>query len=217
MPEYTLRNVDPQLWSRFTERANREGWTLRALFVNLMEGYASGEVSPSDSPPTELPEFAWLRAYYRQLAVKEPDLLQLSVDHQWDRLIDVIVETPAGLSWQTLRKIPDERRRQILDWLRRTSDVSVRHGLTLRAIASIGTGQDMRTNRRVFQYEVLGLPPRQQAWIADFNGGWRILRVTDGQQGHWGGPHLTKEDALDTLAQQIDQPDNTISGPDQGR
>ena len=28
MPEYTLRNLDPRLWSRFTERANYDGWQL---------------------------------------------------------------------------------------------------------------------------------------------------------------------------------------------
>ena len=41
MPEYVLRNLDPQLWSRFADRGNREGWPMKALFVALMEAYAN--------------------------------------------------------------------------------------------------------------------------------------------------------------------------------
>jgi hypothetical protein len=203
MPEYTLRNVDPDLWSRFTERANREGWPTKALFVSLMDGYSRGDINPATPPPKELPQFAWLRAHYRQIA-QAGDLADLDANAQWERLVNQVLQSPAAMSWQTLDEVPFDRRLEILEWLRRTSSLTTRQVFTLRAIAHIGSGRDLRHDRRVFQYEVLGLPIGQQAWVADFDGGWRILRVVDGEQGQWGQPHLSKEDALDTLARVID-------------
>lgn len=210
MPEYVLRNVDPYLWSRFTERAQSEGWPIRALITNLLQAYASGEFTPTAPPPRELPEFAWLRAHYRQLA-QTPDFAPLDAAAQWERLVDHVLHTPAAMAWRTLHDVPEEKRPEILRWLHSTSDLPMRDVLTLRAIAHVGEGPDLRTNRRAFQYEVLGLPVGNQAWIAELEGGWRILRVVAGQQGHWGGPHLTKEDALDTLARTIDDPDDPAS------
>jgi hypothetical protein len=199
MPEYTLRNVDPQLWSQFTDRANREGWPTRALIVSLMEAYASGDFTPAAPPPRELPQFGWLRAHYRQLA-QEPGL---ATDAQWERLTHQVLQSPAAMSWHALDEVPVQRRPEILRWLQHTSNVPTAATLTLRAIAHIGEGPDLRTNRRAFQYEVLGLPSGQQAWIADFDGGWRVLRVIDAKQGHWSDPNLSKEEALNTLAETI--------------
>jgi hypothetical protein len=210
MPEYTLRNVDPQLWSQFTDRANREGWPIRALIVGLLEAYARGEFTPTAPPPRELPEFAWLRAHYRDVA-QTPDFGALNTATQWEQLVEHVLDSPAAMHWQQLDEVPPAQRREILRWLRQTSDLPSRQILTLRAIAHIGEGPTLRTKRRAFQYEVLGLPADQQAWIADFDGGWRILRVVDGVQGHWGGPHLTKEDALDTLARTLGKPDPPAS------
>ena len=65
----------------------------------------------------------------------------------------------------------------------------------------------LQTNRRAFQFEVLGLPHRQQAWIADFDGGWRVLRVINGEQGHWTQPYESKEEALNNLAEAIESTD----------
>lgn len=209
MPEYTLRNVPPELWSRFTERANREGWPIKALIVNLLEAYANGRVTPQTPAPKQLPQWAWLRQHYKAIA-RADKFAELDANEQWSALIDHVLNSAAAMSWHSLDQVSPEQRGAILQWLRQTSDIESRHVLTLRAIASIGSGPDLQTNRRVFQYEVLGLPSRQQAWIADYDGGWRILRVVDGRQGQWGGPHLSKEDALDTLAQQLDQPDDTI-------
>ncbi len=198
MPEYTLRNVDPHLWSQFTERANREGWPTRALIATLMKAYACGDFTPPEPPPTELPQFAWLRAHYRRVARQEA-FASLDVQAQWERLVDQVLESAA--SWQVLNDVPPHRRGGILRWLRHTSDVPTAARLTLRAIAHIGEGADLRTNRRAFHFEVLGLPIGQQAWIADFDGGWRVLRVVGGQQGRWSDPYLSKEEALNTLAQ----------------
>src|SRR4051812_4411227 len=68
MPEYVLRNLDPVLWSRFTERANREGWPIKALIVELLEAYADGVAAPQKAAPKQLPEWAWLREYYNAAA-----------------------------------------------------------------------------------------------------------------------------------------------------
>lgn len=211
MPEYSLRNVPPELWSRFTERATREGWPIKALIVSLLEAYADGRVTPQTPAPKQLPQWAWLRQHYKTIAQAD-NFAELDANEQWRALIDQVLNSPAAMSWHSLEQLPPEQRAEILRWLHQTSDVESRHVLTLRAIASIGSGADLQTNRRVFQYEVLGLPSRQQAWIADYDGGWRILRVVDGRQGKWGGPHISKEDALDTLAQQLDQQDYTING-----
>ena len=202
MPEYTLRNVDPRLWSQFTERANREGWPTRALIVSLMDAYACGDVTVPEQPPRELPEFAWLRAHYRE-AAQDPEFSSLDAPAQWKRLTQQILRSPAGMSWHVVDEVPEPQRPEILQWLLQTSSVPRAATLTMRAIAHIGEGPDLRMNRRAFQFEVLGLPIGQQAWIADFDGGWRVLRVMNGTQEHWSNPHLSREEALDTLAETI--------------
>jgi hypothetical protein len=205
MPEYALRNIDPTLWSRFTERANREGWPTKALLVALMDGYANDDINLGTPPPRELPQFAWLRSHYRQVASAE-DFSSLGCDCQWERLVQQVLHSAAAMSWHSLDEVPQLRRTQVLRWLQQTSDLPVRHALTLRAIAHIGEGPDLRTNRRAFQFEVLGLPAGQQAWIADFDGGWRVLRVVDGKQGGWSpNPFEDKAEALNVLADAIDR------------
>jgi hypothetical protein len=203
MPEYTLRGVDPHIWSSFTERANRESWPTKALLVALMDGYGRGDINVRTPAPKQLPQWAWLRAHFREIA-RVDSFYQLDVNDQWKALIDHVLKSPAALSWRELDAVPLTDRAGILRWLRETSDLRPRDVLTLRAIAHISDGGGLLTNRRAFQYEVLGLPPNQQAWIADFDGGWRILQAIDGQSGHWGDRHLTKEDALDTLGRTLD-------------
>jgi hypothetical protein len=204
MPEYTLRAVDPHIWSLFTERAGREGWPTKALLVNLMDAYGRGDITVGTPPPKQLPQWAWLRAHYREIA-RADSFHHLDVNDQWEALVEHVLDSPAGLSWRELNGVPPAYRAEILRWLRETSNLSPREVLTLRAIAHVGEGSDLQTNRRAFQYEVLGLQGHQQAWIADFGGGWRILRALDGKTGEWGEPHLTKKDALDTLARAQDE------------
>jgi hypothetical protein len=205
MPEYTLRNVDPQLWSRFASRANHDQWPIRALMVSLMEAYASGEYRPPRPAPRELPEFAWLRAHFRQ-AAQDAAFASLDAEAQWECVTKQVLQSPAAMSWRVLDAVPGHQRPEILRWLQLTSNVPTASGLTLRAIAHIGEGPDLRKNRRAFQYEVLGLPPGQQAWIADYEGGWRVLRVIDGKQGKWSDPFETKEETLNTLAEVNSEP-----------
>jgi hypothetical protein len=135
MPQYALRNVDPTLWSKFTERANGEGWPTRALIVGLIGGLRVRSVCPFEAGAS--------------------------------RVAAVCVAAcplPQGRAG-TGAFLPRNR------W-----PVPVATGLTLRAIAHIGEGADLQNNRRAFQFEVLGLPPEQQAWIADFDGDWRVLQ-----------------------------------------
>jgi hypothetical protein len=203
MADYTLRSIDPHIWSRFIERAGLEGWPTKALFVNLMDAYGRGDIALATAPPKLLPQWAWLRAHYREIE-RVDSFRGLDVNDQWETLVHHVLSSPAALSWHTLDAVAIAERPGILRWLQETSELSPRQVLTLRAIAHIGEGPDLRTNRRAFQYEVLGLPAHQQAWIADFDGGWRILQAVNGQSGHWGDRHLTKEDALDTLARTLD-------------
>ena len=170
--------------------------------MSLLEGYATGEFTPPRPPPKAIPEFAWLRAHYRKVA-QEPDFLEHSAAEQWQELVNQVLRSDAAMSWRELDAVPVEARDSILAWLKATSDLDRRHGLTLRAVAFVGDGPGME-KRRAFQYEVLGLPPGQSAFIANFDGGWRILRYIDSASSHWGKPHLTTEDAVDTLARTLD-------------
>jgi hypothetical protein len=68
--------------------------------------------------------------------------------------------------------------------------------LTLHASGWIGDGPLMEKWATVIRYDVRGLPPGEQAWIADFHHAWHVLRVKDGVQGHWTGDFKTAEDAL---------------------
>jgi hypothetical protein len=168
-----------------------------------MEAYASGDFTPPAPPPRELPEFGWLRFHYRQVAMGT-EFSTLTVGRQWERLTDQVLQSPAAMSARVLDEVPVPRRLEVLRWLGQTSDLPTAATLTLRAIAHIGEGPGLRTNRRAFQYEVLGLPSGQQAWIADFDGGWRVLRVIEGNQGQWTEPYISKEEALNALAETID-------------
>lgn len=209
MPQYTLREVDPHIWSLFIERAGREGWPTKALLVKLMDAYGRGDVSIGTPPPKQLPQWAWLRAYYREVA-RADSFRDLDVDARWRALVMHVAGSPAGTSWRELDALPLVDRSQILRWLEETSALTRREGLTLRAQLHFHhtflVGSRVETERTVWQYEVLGLPPNQQAQITDFDGGWRILLAVNGKtSGTWSGPHKTPEDALDTLARMFEE------------
>lgn len=46
MASYILRDLPPEVWARFKERSEREGWQLRPLFIELMREYGDGRFSP---------------------------------------------------------------------------------------------------------------------------------------------------------------------------
>ena len=47
MPSYILRNLPPNLSGPFKDRAQREGWPLRTLFLRLIEDFGSGQIQPT--------------------------------------------------------------------------------------------------------------------------------------------------------------------------
>jgi hypothetical protein len=51
MANYILRDLPPDIWTRAKDRAQREGWPLRALFLRLLEDFGAGRVTPSGPPP----------------------------------------------------------------------------------------------------------------------------------------------------------------------
>jgi hypothetical protein len=202
MPQYVLRDIPVDVWARFKERAERENWPLRALYLQLMDDFGSGRLRPQGAPPEQMPVYAWVRPYYLNLVRHRPFFLEMVPGDQWGTLHDMIRRHgPAGAA-DTLNAIPGAHRDQVLTWLRDTTkfDAPGPTRLTLRAIAHIGKGPSLTEDRRVFQYEVLGLPPGQQAWIAFFQGeGWRILRVIDGKQGKWEGAYAQADEARGAL------------------
>jgi hypothetical protein len=54
-----------------------------------------------------------------------------------------------------------------------------------------------------YRYRVTGLPQGEEASIANFEGGWQILRISHGKQGHWYDKHETADAALAALEAQI--------------
>jgi hypothetical protein len=51
MPQYILRDIPEGLWKRVKTRAERDGWPLRALMLQLLEDFAVGRVTPGGTPP----------------------------------------------------------------------------------------------------------------------------------------------------------------------
>lgn len=207
MPQYILRDLPNELWTRFTTRANAERWPLRALFLQLLDDYGSGRTRPSAQPPLQLPTYGWLRVHFRHAAQKR-DFATLAPPQQWERLIDEVLERQTS-AYDVMREIPDERRATILQWLHQTASSGLpgSRDFAMRPIAHSGKGPDLSIDRRVIQYEVIGLPPGQQAWIADWRAGgsssWKILRVVDGDQGEWEGAYPTADEALGVLEHEV--------------
>lgn len=199
MPNFVIRDVPPDTWSRFTERAKLENWPLRALFIQMMNDFAEGR-RPSSAPPEQMPVYAWIRPFYRTLARQKNQFLELDSAAQWQRLTQYVrIQNPHLVS--SLEQIPDTRRLQVLTWLRETSE-DLKPGptkLSLRPIAHIGSGPSLNEDRRVIQYEVVGLPPGEQAYIFDQpHQGWQLLRLIGGQAtgAGWHGKYATAQDAL---------------------
>ena len=45
------QDLPEPLWSQLQEKANREGWTLKALVIQLVEDYLDGRIAASRKPP----------------------------------------------------------------------------------------------------------------------------------------------------------------------
>jgi hypothetical protein len=44
MPSYILRNINPELWQQVKQRAASDQLPLRVLILQLLKGYAEGEI-----------------------------------------------------------------------------------------------------------------------------------------------------------------------------
>jgi hypothetical protein len=79
--------------------------------------------------------------------------------------------------------------------------------LSLRAIAYFGEGLNLTKNRQITQYEVVGLPPGEQAWIANFGApyrhNWKTLRATGEVQSDWTGDYRSAAEALAVLQKEL--------------
>jgi hypothetical protein len=75
--------------------------------------------------------------------------------------------------------------------------------LMLEKCAAIRSGPTSSESDSVIQYKVLGLPTGEQAWIAEFDNHWQILRANKEGQGDWTGDYKTAEDALASLQREI--------------
>lgn len=196
--QYILRDIPPDIWSRFSSRASEEGWPLRALILQLLDEYGARRIRHIGAPPEQMPIWAWLRPSFRHLA-RNPRFSELGFDDQWQALIEEVRrQRPSAAS--TLESALPDRRTQVLNWLQQTAvkDLSPEHvPLTLRAIAHIGSGPNLQHGRRVIQYEALGLPPGQAALIAESNGRWQVSRYFSEKPADvWADSFETAQEAL---------------------
>jgi hypothetical protein len=58
-------------------------------------------------------------------------------------------------------------------------------------------------NRKPLAYEVFGLPAGQQAWIAEIDYSWRILRAIDGVYGEWSAQYRSADEAMAELSDSL--------------
>jgi len=79
--------------------------------------------------------------------------------------------------------------------------------LSLHPIAHAGEGRDLSKWVEVIQFEVGGLPPGEQAWIANFGSrnheSWRVLRAQIGVQSDWTGDSSRADEALAVLQKEF--------------
>jgi hypothetical protein len=64
-------------------------------------------------------------------------------------------------------------------------------------------GASLDEDRRAIAFQVKGLPVREEAWIAEFNHRWKILRASAGVQGEWQGKYSGPDEAMATLQASI--------------
>lgn len=71
--------------------------------------------------------------------------------------------------------------------------------LTLHAYMYSFDGPDLNNNRKAFAFRVVGMPDREQAFIAEMNYRWKILQVTDCVSCGWSGQFASAEEALASI------------------
>jgi hypothetical protein len=69
VPQYILRDLPEGLWKRVKARAERDGWPLRAMMLQLLEDFAVGRVTPGGAPPMPPRRVAVVQLYDRELRI----------------------------------------------------------------------------------------------------------------------------------------------------
>lgn len=75
--------------------------------------------------------------------------------------------------------------------------------LTKREYMFSREGPTFGVNRKPIAYEIIGMPAGQQAWIAEINYSWRILRAIDGVQSNWTGQYRSVDEAMAELSDSL--------------
>jgi hypothetical protein len=68
-----------------------------------------------------------------------------------------------------------------------------------------GEGPGLNANRRAIAFEVVGLPEKRQAWIADMNHRWQILLATNGVYSKWAGRYRSAKEALAAVSMYLER------------
>ena len=77
--------------------------------------------------------------------------------------------------------------------------------LALHEYMWFGEGPGLNVNRRAIAFEVVGLPEKHQAWIADMNHRWQVLLAANGVYGKWGGRYRSADEALAAVSTHVER------------
>jgi hypothetical protein len=204
MAKFTLHDIPPDLWADFTTKATEEGWPVRPLLTQLMRDYVADRIRPSELAPQQLGQYAWLRPAFRTL--KQSGLRQSPLDN-WTAL-GAIIDRDQPHRRKAFYLIDWQQRESILKWLDDTTTQleEGRSRLTLKAIATFDTADG---TRRTVNYEVLGLPPGEDAIIAlrrrlpGGPDGWYVSYYTDGEPREFPQVYETAHLALRALEDDV--------------
>jgi len=119
MAQYVLRSLPDDQWTEFQERAQRDGWPLRALFLAFVDEYAAGKFRPATHAP--MTEYDWLRPHYRVVVEREGAFLKMPTALQWQLLQAEVTKTLDAQRRQTATTFfaatVGPRREAVLRWL----------------------------------------------------------------------------------------------------
>lgn len=78
MPKYELYDLPQHTWDAFKARCLRDGWHIKALFLQLMDDYGAGRISPSVAaegrPSTGFFEFTCSMGHTSRLRFTKPEV-----------------------------------------------------------------------------------------------------------------------------------------------
>ena|ERR1700730_13162389 len=80
--------------------------------------------------------------------------------------------------------------------------------LKLHEVARSGIGSDLSRWDHIYKYEVQGMPLGEEAFIAEIDHRWQLLRVSQGKKvGDWTGDYDSPEAALQGLEKSLQSQD----------